>query len=259
MNDPEQRPFELDPATGLPIGPPVDPTPARAPEAVVLEGRYARLEPIGPQHLPGLLEASTGPGTLERFLYLADEPPRDLADMERWLAGADHGGQRLGFAVIDTSTGRVGGRLFLLGIVPAHRKIEVGNILFGHGLSRTRVSTDAIHVIMRHCFEQLGYSRFEWKCNRLNAPSRRAAERFGFVFEGIFRADMIIRGRLRDTAWYSITADEWPRVREGFERWLDPENFDEDGQQRISLSQHRENVAGESKKDDEIEGLAGLR
>lgn len=244
MDEPEQRPFELDPATRLPIGPQVDPGPARAPEGVVLEGRYARLEPLGPSHLPGLLEASTGPGTLERFLYLADEPPRDLADMERWLAGAGHGGQRMGWAVIDRSDGRVGGRLFLLGIVPEHRKIEVGNILFGPGLARTRVSTDAIFVIARHCIETLGYTRFEWKCNRLNAPSRRAAERFGFVFEGIFRADLIIRGRQRDTAWYSITADEWPQVRDGFERWLDPANFDEDGRQRRTLVQHREDVAG---------------
>src|SRR5262245_61742180 len=116
MHDPEQRPFEPDPATGLPIGPPIDPTPARRPEAIVLEGRYARLEPLGPSHVPGLFEASTGPGTLERFLYLADVPPKDLGDVERWLASADHGGQRVGFSVVDRSNGRVGGRLFLMNI-----------------------------------------------------------------------------------------------------------------------------------------------
>lgn len=243
MHDPEQRPFDLDPATGLPIGPHIDPTPARVPEPVVIEGRYARLEPIGPQHVPGLLQATTGPGTAERFLYLADEPPRDQADVEHWLAGCDHGGERMGFAVVDPSDGRVGGRLFLLNIVPVHRKIEVGNIFFGPGFSRTRVSTDAIFVIMRHCFEQLGYARLEWKCNKLNAPSRRAAERFGFVFEGIFRADMVIRGRSRDTAWYSITAEEWPQVRAGFERWLDPDNFDPSGRQRRTLRECREVVA----------------
>ena len=124
MNDSDQRPFEPDPETGLPIGPRVDPTPARPPEPVVLEGRYARLEPLGPEHLPGLFEISTGPGTPERFLYLADLPPKDLEDVERWLAGADHGGERLGFAVVDRSSGRVGGRFFLMSIVPVHRRIE---------------------------------------------------------------------------------------------------------------------------------------
>jgi len=240
MNDPEQRPFEPDPETSLPIGPRVDPSPARTPEPIVLEGAHARLEPLGPQHLPGLFEASTGPGTLERFLYLADVPPKDLGDIQHWLAGSNHGGERLGFAVVDRSSGRVGGRFFLMNIVPAHRRIEVGNILFGPSLARTRVASDAIFVLARHCFEALGYTRFEWKCNRLNAPSRRAALRFGFVFEGIFRGDTIVHGRLRDTAWYSITVEEWPRVRAGFERWLDPGNFDDEGRQRRSLSEHRE-------------------
>lgn len=240
VNDAELRPFEIDPATGLPIGPRTDPTPARVPEAVVIEGRHARLEPLGPQHLPGLYEASSGPGALERFLYLADEVPEVAADMERWLAGADRGGQRVGFAVVDRHDGRVGGRLFLMRIDPANRSIEVGNVLFGPSLARTRVATDAIFVLARHCFEALGYARFEWKCNRLNAPSRRAALRYGFVFEGVFRGDVIVKGRLRDTAWYSITADEWPRVREGLERWLDPGNFDEQGQQRRTLVECRE-------------------
>lgn len=242
-SDPELRPFEFDPETGLPIGPRVDATPAGFPEAVVIENRYARLEPLGSQHLPSLFEASTGAGAPERFLYLADEVPTDAADMERWLAGADHGGQRVGFAVVDRANGHVGGRLFLMRIQPVHRSIEVGNVLFGPSLARTRVATDAIFVLARHCFESLGYTRFEWKCNRLNAPSRRAALRLGFVFEGIFRGDTIVRGRLRDTAWYSITAEEWPRVRGGFERWLDASNFDEQGRQRRSLVECREDEA----------------
>lgn len=240
----EPRPSEPDPETGLPIGPRlVDPSPARAPEPVVLEGRYARLEPLGPQHLPALLEASTGPGAPARFLYLADEPPRDLADMERWLRGADHGGQRVGFAVVDRSRDRADGRLFLMRIEPAHRSIEVGNILLGPALARTRAATDATFLLARHCFEQLGYTRFEWKCNALNAPSRRAALRYGFVLEGVFRADVIVKGRQRDTAWYSIVADEWPRVRAGFERWLHPDNFDAQGQQRRTLAECREPLA----------------
>jgi RimJ/RimL family protein N-acetyltransferase len=240
MNDPELRPFETDPSTGLPVGPRVDPTPARFPEAVVLSGRYVRLEPLAPGHLPGLLEVSTGPGSAERFCYLADAPPQDAAELERWLAGADQGGQRVGFAVVDVNDGRVGGRLFLMRIEPVHQRIEVGNILFGPGLARTRGATEAIFVLARHCLESLGYRRFEWKCDRLNAPSRRAALRFGFVFEGIFRGDMIVKGHLRDTAWYSITTDEWPRVRAGFERWLDPANFDDEGRQRRSLVEQRE-------------------
>jgi RimJ/RimL family protein N-acetyltransferase len=126
-----------------------------------------------------------------------------------------------------------------LRIEPEHRVIEIGHIWFAPILQRTRQATEAIYLMARHAFDDLGYRRLEWKCNALNAASRRAAERFGFTFEGIFRQHMIIKGQNRDTAWFSIIDGEWPRVRATFEEWLAQENFDLDGRQRRSLSQIR--------------------
>jgi hypothetical protein len=120
-------------------------------------------------------------------------------------------------------------------IKPAHRVIEVGNILYTPKLQRSLGATEAMYLMARHAFEELGYRRYEWKCNALNAPSRRAALRLGFTYEGTFRNHMIVKGRSRDTAWFSMLADEWPARKAAFERWLDPANFDEDGRQRLSL------------------------
>ncbi len=124
-------------------------------------------------------------------------------------------------------------------ITPEHGVIEIGHIWFGTALQRTPAATEAIYLLARHAFDDLGYRRFEWKCNAQNAPSCRAAERFGFTFEGIFRQHQIVKGRNRDTAWYSIVDGEWPAVGAGFERWLAPENFDDDGRQRRSLAELR--------------------
>ncbi|HYF06973.1 MAG TPA: GNAT family protein, partial [Acetobacteraceae bacterium] len=129
--------------------------------------------------------------------------------------------------------------LSLMEIRPANRVIEVGNIIYGAPLQRTPLGTEAQYLLMRYAIETLGYRRYEWKCDALNAPSRRAAERFGFVYEGTFRQHMIIKGRNRDTAWFSITDKEWPRVRRAFEAWLDPSNFDGAGRQKRSLSDLR--------------------
>jgi len=230
---------ETDPETGLPIGPPVDATPARWPAAVALGGRWARLEPLGREHAADLLAASGGPGAPARFRYLFDEPPRELADVERWLATCAEDTARVGWAVIDRATGRAGGRCFLMRVAPAHRRVELGNVLFGPDLARTRAATEAVYLLARYALEELGNRRFEWKCDALNAPSRRAAERFGFVFEGTFRRDVIVKGRTRDTAWYAITDADWPRVRAGFERWLDPGNFDAAGRQLRRLEDLR--------------------
>ena len=131
------------------------------------------------------------------------------------------------------------GHFYLMRIAPEHRRIELGNVLFGPRLSRTRAASEAVFLIARHAFEELGYRRFEWKCDALNAPSRRAALRYGFAFEGIFRRDMIIKGRTRDTAWYALTDADWPRARAAFERWLDPANFDAAGRQRRTLEELR--------------------
>jgi RimJ/RimL family protein N-acetyltransferase len=131
-------------------------------------------------------------------------------------------------------------------ITPEHGVIEIGHIWFASALQRTRQATEAIYLLARHAFDDLGYRRFEWKCDSLNQPSRRAAERFGFVFEGVFRQHMVIKDRNRDTAWFSILDGEWPLVRAAFEAWLAPENFDEEGRQRRPLAEVRNSLAGRS-------------
>jgi RimJ/RimL family protein N-acetyltransferase len=146
------------------------------------------------------------------------------------------------YAVIDPATGRAEGRQALMRITPEHGVIEIGSILWGPRMARTRLATEALYLFARHAFDALGYRRFEWKCDALNAPSRRAALRFGFTFEGIFRQHMVVKGRNRDTAWFAITDAEWPAVRTGMERWLSPDNFGPDGQQFSSLHRALEHV-----------------
>jgi RimJ/RimL family protein N-acetyltransferase len=140
------------------------------------------------------------------------------------------------FAIIDNATGKAVGRASYLRIEPKHRVIEVGAILYSPLLQRTRGATEAMYLMMRYAFENLGNRRYEWKCNALNDPSRRAALRFGFTFEGIFRQHMIMKGENRDTAWFSILDKEWPTAKEAFEKWLAPENFNPDGTQKTQLA-----------------------
>jgi RimJ/RimL family protein N-acetyltransferase len=230
---------EIDPETELPIGARVDATPARRPVGVVIEGRDVRLEPLERRHARELFEASSAPGAAARFRYLWDEPPREVADVERWIAAAGSDAERVAWALVAGHSGRAEGRFCLMRIAPEQRRIELGHVLLGPNLARTRAATEAVYLIARHAFEELGYRRFEWKCDALNAPSRRAALRHGFVFEGIFRRDMIVKGRSRDTAWYALTDADWPRARGAFERWLDPANFDPAGRQRRRLEELR--------------------
>lgn len=210
---------------------------AARPQRGILEGRYARLEPIdSARHGADLLAAAVAPGVDERFRYLFDEPPADLAALMLWLTKAEGASDPLFFAVIDRATGRAEGRQAFMRIEPAHGVIEIGSILWGPAIARTRVATEALYLFARHGFDTLGYRRLEWKCDALNAPSRRAALRFGFTFEGEFRQHMVVKGRNRDTAWFAITDANWPHLRAGYEAWLRPENFDADGQQRSKLS-----------------------
>ena len=234
----DQIPRELDPGTGLPVGPRLaDPGPAKAPRREVLEGRYARLEPLDPvRHRDDLHAASTPSDADVRFRYLFEPPPDSLETFDSWLAGAAGSPDPLYFAVIDRATGRVEGRQTLMRITPAHRCIEIGNIYWGPRIAGTRVATEAMYLFAAYVLETLGYRRFEWKCNALNAPSRRAALRFGFTWEGHFRREMIVRGRTRDTAWYAMIDEEWPALKEAYERWLAPENFDAEGLQKTRLS-----------------------
>jgi RimJ/RimL family protein N-acetyltransferase len=209
------------------------PSPARPPEPVVLDGRYARLEPIGPQHVADLYRAAGGQE--QRFTYLFEPAPASEAAMGDWVARATARDDPLTFAVIDKGTGRAEGRQSLMRITPEHGVIEIGGIYWSPDISRTRVTTEALFLHARYVFDDLGYRRFEWKCNDLNEPSKSAALRFGFTFEGVFRQHMIIKGQNRDTAWFAMLDGDWPRIRAEFERWLDPANFGTDGTQKTKL------------------------
>jgi RimJ/RimL family protein N-acetyltransferase len=211
-------------------------TPRNRPPRQVVSGRYVRLEPLDPaRHGDDLYAACSGQQAETLFRYLFEAPPSDRASFEPWLAKASSSEDPLFFAVVDQVTGRAMGRLTFMRIDQAHGVIETGSILFGPELARTRGATEAIYLQARHAFDDLGYRRFEWKCNDRNEPSKRAALRLGFSFEGVFRQHMVVKGENRDTAWYSMLNREWPARRRAFERWLAPDNFDGNGQQRASL------------------------
>lgn len=209
---------------------------APRPERVILEGRYARLEPLDPaRHGADLLTSAQAPGAEDRFRYLFEEPPTDKPAFTAWLEKVAASPDPLYFAVIDKNTGRAEGRQTLMRIDPVHGVIEIGNILWGPAIARSRVTTEALYLFARHAFDTLGYRRFEWKCNDLNEPSKRAALRFGFAFEGVFRQHMVTKGKNRDTAWFAMIDRDWPALRAGYQKWLDPANFDANGQQLTSL------------------------
>jgi RimJ/RimL family protein N-acetyltransferase len=201
----------------------------------VLYGRYARLEPIGRQHLEDLYRASRDGDAEQRFTYLPSQQPKSEAELAADIDKATLSDDPLTFAVIDTATNATEGRQSLMRIVPEHGAIEVGGIYWGPRLARTRAATEALYLHARHVFDTLGYRRFEWKCNNLNEPSKAAAKRFGFQFEGIFRQHMIVKGKSRDSAWFAMLDGDWPRLRAEYERWLDPSNFDADGTQKTKL------------------------
>jgi RimJ/RimL family protein N-acetyltransferase len=220
----------------MPVTDLADWTPRKRPPRQVIAGRYVRLEPLDPaRHGDDLYAACSGPQAETLFRYLFETPPSDRASLEPWLAKASSSEDPLFFAVVDQATGRAVGRLTFMRIDQAHGVIETGSILFGPQLARTRGATEAIYLQARHAFDDLGYRRFEWKCNDRNEPSKRAALRLGFTSEGVFRQHMVVKGENRDTAWYSMLDREWPARRQAFERWLAPDNFDRNGQQRASL------------------------
>jgi RimJ/RimL family protein N-acetyltransferase len=214
-------------------------TPARAPAPDLrLEGRLVRLEPVDPDRdAEDLLDAAQGPGAdPELWRYLSYGPFADAAALRAWLAGCAATPDPLFLTIVDAATGRAAGMASYLRIEPAHGVIEIGHIWFGGHLQRTPAATEAIHLLACHAFDDLGNRRLEWKCDAANDRSRRAADRFGFTFEGVFRQAMIVKGRNRDTAWYSLLDREWPAARAAFEAWLDPANFDRDGRQLRPLA-----------------------
>ncbi len=220
------------------IGPPVDPSPAALPRRITIPGVRVTLVPLdGEAHAEQLWETTQGPANEHLWLYLWDGPYADRAAFARDLHKKAASDDPLFFAILDVRSAAPVGYAAYMRIEPAHRVIEVGSILYTPALQRTPAATEAMYLMARHVFEGLGYRRYEWKCNALNEPSRRAALRFGFQFEGVFRQHMIIKGRNRDTAWYSMLDSEWPSRKRAFERWLSPANFDSNGVQRRSLAE----------------------
>ncbi|MEM8750383.1 MAG: GNAT family protein [Pseudomonadota bacterium] len=216
------------------------PRPAR----LVLEGRFCRLEPLNAKrHGDELFEAATLSDADMRFRYLPEYPPKNRDEFEGWLAKAEASEDPLYFAVIDKATGRVEGRQTLMRIDEANGVIETGHIFWGGRISRTPVTTEAYFLFARYVFDELGYRRFEWKCNNANGPSKRAAERFGMTFEAVFRQAAVVKGENRDTAWYSMLDREWPAQKRTFERWLSADNFDKNGQQIAKLGALKEQVS----------------
>jgi RimJ/RimL family protein N-acetyltransferase len=222
-----------------PVGPLVQPPPSgRMPARAPLTGSDVRLEPVGvAAHASSLYRlAHARPEDAALWTYLAYGPFTDQAAFETWLADRARSDDPLFFAIVEEASGQASGMASYLNIVPANGCIEIGHIWFAPPLQKTRGATEAIFLMMRHVFDDLGYRRLEWKCDALNAASMRAARRFGFTYEGTFRQHMVVKGRNRDTAWFSLLDHEWPAVRTAFERWLAPENFDATGRQRASLS-----------------------
>ncbi|WP_134738471.1 GNAT family protein [Nocardioides sp. 503] len=215
-----------------------DPVPGWAPRppatAVRLEGRHVTLEPLAREHAPALFEALGAPEDRPLWTYRPTEQPVDVAGMEA-LVEATLAAPGTETMVLRPASGPAAGVASFMRIDPGFGQVEVAGVLYARSLQRTTAATEAIHLLMRHAFDTLGYRRFEWKCDSLNEPSRRAAARLGFVHEGRFRNHMVTKGRSRDTDWFSVTDAEWPAVREAHERWLAPENFDASGRQRTAL------------------------
>lgn len=220
---------------GQPIGAPLDvilprPRPPRSP----MQGRYCAVVPVDPDaHAAGLFDAYAADTEGRIWTYLPQGPFADLAGFRAWMDATCLTDDPLFHTIL--VEGRPMGLASLMRIDPANGVIEVGNINLAPALQRSRAATETMYLMMRRAFDELGYRRYEWKCDALNAPSRQAALRLGFTYEGTFRKATHYKGRSRDTAWFSILDDEWPRLRAGFEAWLDPANFDAGGQQIAPL------------------------
>jgi RimJ/RimL family protein N-acetyltransferase len=212
--------------------------PVALPARVSLQGSHVTLEPLSAEkHTADLWHAVHGHD--EVWTWLADGPYPSDAALRRALEEKQTWTSAVFFALLPKSNGHAAGYASYMRIDPANGAIEVGNILLAPSLQRTVAATEAMYLMARHVFEDLGYRRYEWKCNASNEPSRRAALRLGFTFEGIFRQHMVVKGQNRDTAWFSMLDREWPARKAAFEAWLHPSNFDADGRQRKSLAQTR--------------------
>lgn len=217
-------------------------TPRPRPDRITLNGRFVRSEPLQTaRHLDGLFQESAVADTeaARRFTWLFETPPASRDDLRAWMDKAETSPDPLFFALIDQASGRVAGRQSLMRIDPNFGVIEIGNIYWGPTIARKPAATEALYLAARHVFDDLGYRRFEWKCNNDNLPSRKAALRFGFQAEGVFRQHMIVKGLNRDTAWFAMTDKDWQTLKPAYEAWLSPDNFDAAGQQKRRLEECR--------------------
>ena len=222
------------PQTGQPVGVVVDATPAQRPGPVILQGHYGRLEKLAPQHAATLWDAVKDHDAI--WTYMSSYGPfGDADEFAGWVAQRATLEDPYAYAIVD-SDNRCVGIATLMEIRPAMRVVEVGHIVYAPALQRTQLGTEAQYLLARYAFETLGYRRYEWKCDSLNAPSRAAALRLGFRYEGLFRQAVVYKGRNRDTAWFSIIDGEWPALKRAYQQWLAPENFDGGGRQKRKLS-----------------------
>lgn len=209
---------------------------AARPGRVTLVGNYTALVPLIAEAHDGALWAAVGGEENDSLWdYLGDGPYRDRAEFRRNLETKELSVDPMFFAILSPAGGALG-YASLMRIEPKHGAIEVGNINYGPALQKTPAGTEAMYLLAQYVFEKLGYRRYEWKCNSLNEPSRRAAARYGFQYEGVFRQHMVVKGKNRDTAWFSMLDSEWPARKSAFENWLSPDNFDTGGRQRSPLS-----------------------
>lgn len=229
--------------TPRPLGPPVDPTPRPLPARITLRGQSMVLEPLHRRHAEELWQAAqqdpAGDGSWD---YMGYGPFPTSEAMAAFVAAFASTHDPMAWAVRPVATGAVSGWLTLMDIQPAHAAIELGHIWFAPRMQRTRAATEAMFLLLRLAADDLGYRRLVWKCNALNAPSRRAAERLGFTYEGTLRAHSVTKGRLRDTAFFSIVGSEWPPCRDALLAWLDPGNFAPDGTARRGLAEIRASI-----------------
>ena len=212
-------------------------TPPPVPDRVILTGRFCRLEPLDPdKHGAALYAANSADPEGRMWTYLPYGPFESYERYHRWLESVWTQSDPIFYTIIDQGIGQACGVASYMRITPDAGTIEVGHLAYAPVLQQQAAATEAMYLMMDHAFA-LGYRRYEWKCDILNAPSRAAAQRLGFSFDGVFRQDRVIKGRNRDTAWYSIIDQEWPALRAVFLRWLNPANFDSDGRQRTHLSE----------------------
>ncbi|KAK4149923.1 acyl-CoA N-acyltransferase [Chaetomidium leptoderma] len=229
------------------LGSHAPPGPAIFPPRNPLAGQTTALIPLQPAHAPALYRHLGGEENLWRWTYMPSEGyptfPAFEAAVAAWSESRDPA------YYVTEAKAEAAGLVAYMAVAPAFRRLEIGHVILGGPLTRSRQATEAFYLLLRHAFDELGYTRVEWKTNRLNEASRRAARRLGFLSEGVFRKHMIVKGMFRDTAWFGMTDDEWPTVKRGLRTWLDDSNFDEDGRQRRALGSCRDHVLDRQQHD----------